>query len=222
MRGTAILIVLAVATILPGCTTVKSPKLEKSKQPIADAESEPLRNIQVIRYNTLVGVVALQQIAKGWLKWNRLQSHLKREEEKYKKKVEKLTASASKKEKELNLFKMGTEEHEKAEREYFNARIDLKYWTHKHGQELEKKAEGYSKELIGEIESVINYYGRLHDYDLIVTKREASIKNLDLKELRNYAATKSVVYYSPKIDLTKAIIKELNEKYIILLSFCFS
>jgi Skp family chaperone for outer membrane proteins len=161
----------------------------------------------------LVGVVDLQQISLRWKKWTRLNDIMGKEEKKFKERLEKYDEELQKLQQELKEYKPGSKEYEKIEIQFHTKGVEQKNYFRRQGDKLKEKAKNYAAELVKNMEGIIAQYGRVNNYALIVKKQETSVDSLDFRQLQSYIATKSVMYYAKKINLTDAIIKELNDKH---------
>ena len=161
----------------------------------------------------LIGVVDLLKTSQRWKKWKRLEELLQEEEKAFKKKLEELSEEIVQKEKELRSLKEGSLEYEKTEKEYSVKRIEFKGYRQRKADELQKKAEKYMRELVQNMESEVEKYGRVNDYRLIIKKQEVSIEGYEWRALQNYILNKSVMFYAQNIDITSEITDILNEKH---------
>jgi len=161
----------------------------------------------------LVGVVDLLKISQRWKKWKRLEEFLQSEQKAFEKKLEELSEIIVEKEKMLKSLKEGSLEYEKTEKEYSDKRIEFKNYRQREGEKLQKKAEKYMRELVQNMGSEIEKYGRVNGYRLIIKKQEVSIEGREWRELQHYILNKSVMFYAANIDITTEITDILNENY---------
>jgi Skp family chaperone for outer membrane proteins len=161
----------------------------------------------------LIGVVDLLQISLRWKKWTRLNDIMGKEEKKFKERLEKYDEELQNLQQELKQDKPGSKNYEKTEIQFHTKGVEQKNYFRREGDKLKEKAKNYAAELVTNMEGIIAQYGRVNNYALIVKKQETSVDSLDFRQLQSYIATKSVMYYAKKINLTDAIIKELNDKH---------
>ncbi|MFC1671612.1 OmpH family outer membrane protein [Planctomycetota bacterium] len=161
--------------------------------------------------NTKIGVVDLRKIFDNYKKKMDQEVELEKEKNELQSELDKKEKELKSLEKEMEILE--GEEKLKKKSEFDDKRKEYTAFYSYNNKKLQKKQVDLWNDTYNEIIEEVKRFGEKGEYDLILKANNEPIRGKTLEEIQLRVDIKDVLLHSPKVDLTDAIIKTLNDRH---------
>lgn len=111
---------------------------------------------------------------------------------------------------EMKVMQPGSPDFRKRESELGKMELDFKFRQAQARKDFEERINGVQFGLYSEIDKVVKQIAVANNIALVMRHNTAEVKGNDPQQVLR-AINQSVVYYNPGLDITKLVLKQLNE-----------
>jgi len=176
--------------------------------PAPAAATQPVRNI---------GVADLGRLLKGYKKYAEGSAALKAKnkvaKDEYGKKQEKMKGLQAKYKDLKAIYTPGSAQLTAHERKMADLQIDIKQYVDKKRRELSVFGGQLLRASFKDIQRELTRYARQNGYSLILQTPTAKIEGDDLQSVQVQVFGRRVLYHDEGLDITDAVLKQLNAAY---------
>jgi Skp family chaperone for outer membrane proteins len=114
---------------------------------------------------------------------------------------------------DLEGLEPGSKQYESRLADYQKQTIERRVWLEMQEKLIMREHHRLSREMYDEVMGTIDEIARDRGFDLVLFQEQGDIESGSTPELMAQAASRKVLYASPKLDITKTILTRLNQAY---------
>jgi Skp family chaperone for outer membrane proteins len=166
---------------------------------------------------TKVAVVNLNKVFNTIDEVKALNDKLQKDKEEYDREQKTRTASIDKIQNELDQLNPDSEQYDAKNKELLNAKAQLQAWYEVMNADLQHRKKVQMKTLIEKIQAAVGDVAQQRGIDLVVADQSielpANLDSVNWDQLRALINQRNILYAAKGVDITEAVILQLNNKY---------
>ncbi len=160
-----------------------------------------------------VGIVDISKIFETYKKRIDLDQNLKEQEKEFQDEINKKRKEMIELDEETQLLDLGSESRSKNEELIERKSVELEGYAKFAERQLLKKYKNFFEKTYNEVVKKIEVIGKQEKFDIIIKKEDQSLDSEQISDLQFKIGIRSVLYHSKSVDITSAIIENLNSAY---------
>ena len=166
---------------------------------------------------TKVAVVNLNKVFNTIDEVKALNEKLQKDKEDYDREQKTRTAGIDKLQNELEQLNPDSEQYDNKNKELLNAKAQLQAWYEVMNADLQHRKKVQMKTLIDKIQIAVGDVAQQRGIDLVIADQSielpANLDSVNWDQLRALINQRNILYAAKGVDITEAVILQLNNKY---------
>ena len=160
-----------------------------------------------------IGIVNISKVFDGYKKTQDLDRDLRATIEQKQQVAEEKRNEITKLRDSITLLEIGTEERKKKEEDLQRKQVEFQSFMKVTSDSQMGRRKEATEKLYAEIVKVIADYCRDQKLDLVVKVDDTPLTSESIDELLFKIKQRNIIYFSPKLDITDAVLNRLNKGY---------
>ncbi len=160
-----------------------------------------------------VGVVDVREVYRSYKRTAKFSKNFVKKKKQAEKKIKSLSKKLKKIKEEMEQLEPLSDLWKKRAEKYYQLESKQKLMKDLWKKDTKKLLGKTTVEIYDTIRKVIREYAREHNFDLILKVNQSDIKSKKMERVNDQIASRSVLYFRKKMNVTDKIIEIVNKRY---------
>jgi len=160
-----------------------------------------------------IGVVDFRRVLDGYEKMKDVETEMTNKQKSLRAEAKKRHSEIQQLSARLAMHTPGSEAYEKTEREITTKKAEFETWTKVETRKMLDKERNVIREVYRDLELASANYARSTGLNLVLKSDQIGLTSSSVRELDLRVTLKKVLYFADTLDITDAIVRDLNVVY---------